>query len=318
MLIRPTRFSEFIGQDSLLVPLKVAVDACKETGEPVTHILCGGAPGLGKSSIAHVIAGEMGTPLYVINAVSFNGVSTLMGFVGRRDSIKNSVILIDEGHRLPVGAEELLCTALEEFAISIPGAVMTNGRVSQIKLKPFTCVLATTHAGRLSPAFRNRFGISIFLDFYKENELSEIVINENPAIEKGVAYEIARRSRGCPRTAISLLHRIEEYSVVNRTSVCDLESSVLVFKSLGITSEGLNQLDIKYLLAILEQFGGGPVGGATLAGAIFEDTSSLEDVIEPFLLVMGYIEKTSRGRVLTSKGIQALVKENITALDITV
>jgi Holliday junction DNA helicase RuvB len=299
--LRPQRFEDFPGQENVKEKLKVFVAAAKQRGEPLDHVLLSGPPGLGKTTLAKIIANDMGAEIKTTSAPAIDKKGDLAAVL---TSLKpNSVLFIDEIHRLSRHVEEYLYTAMEDYYIDIVTGDGLGARSMKFQLAPFTLVGATTRAGLLNPPFRDRFGIVERLQFYDRKALEKILMRSAEIFkvemnEEG-AVEVARRSRGTPRVANRLLKRVRDYAQVKGDGVISKEIAIYALDQLGVDQFGLDLMDRRILSLILERYNGGPVGIDTLAAALSEERDTLEDVYEPFLIQEGFIQKTQRGRVIT-------------------
>lgn len=300
-ILRPTSFDQFPGQDDVKEKLKVFVQAAKGRSEPLDHVLLSGPPGLGKTTLAKIIANDLGVDCKVTSAPALDKKGDLAALL---TSLKPfSVLFIDEIHRLSSVIEEYLYTAMEDFYLDIVTGEGMGARSMKFQLAPFTLVGATTRAGLLNAPFRDRFGISERLNFYDRHALAQILtrsaqILEIPADANGIA-EIARRSRGTPRIANRLLKRVRDYAQVKGKGVITLDIAQYALNQLGVDQLGLDPMDRRILNLIGDKFQGGPVGIETIAAALAEESDTLEEVYEPFLIQEGLIQKTQRGRVIT-------------------
>ena len=300
--IRPQSFSDFAGQDKILENLRVFVKAALLRGEPLDHVLFHGPPGLGKTTLASIVAQELGLTLKVTSGPVIDKPGDLAGLLTNLN--KGDVLFIDEIHRLAPQVEEYLYSAMEDFSIDIMIDKGPSARSIQIALNPFTLVGATTRSGLLTSPLRARFGISCLLEYYSSDVLKSIVkrsasILQCP-IDESAAEEIASRSRGTPRIANALLRRVRDFAQVEGNGTIDLPITQRALGALNIDSCGLDAMDRKILLTIIQKFNGGPVGLNTVATAVGEDPGTIEDVYEPFLIMQGFIKRTPRGREVTS------------------
>lgn len=300
--IRPQSFSDFAGQDKILNNLRVFVKAARLRGEPLDHVLFHGPPGLGKTTLASIVAQELGVTLKVTSGPVIDKPGDLAGLLTNLN--KGDVLFIDEIHRLAPQVEEYLYSAMEDFSIDIMIDKGPSARSIQIALNPFTLVGATTRSGLLTSPLRARFGISCLLEYYSSDVLKSIVkrsasILQCP-IDESAAEEIASRSRGTPRIANALLRRVRDFAQVEGNGTIELPITQRALGALNIDSCGLDAMDRKILLTIIQKFNGGPVGLNTVATAVGEDPGTIEDVYEPFLIMQGFIKRTPRGREVTS------------------
>lgn len=301
--IRPDSFDEYIGQSDVKENIKVFVKAAKLRGTNLDHVLLYGPPGLGKTTLAHIIANELGTNIKTASGPTIEKSGDLAAILSTLEP--NDVLFIDEIHRIPRYIEEILYSAMEDFKLDIIIGGEGQSRSIKIDLPPFTLIGATTRSGDLSAPLRDRFGIMCKLEFYSDEELAEIVKRSarvlDLEIEEDAAHEIAIRSRKTPRIANKLLKRVGDFALVEGNGVITLELVKNALTRLKINESGLDIADVQYLMSIIEKFNGGPVGIESIASSIGEEATTIEDVIEPFLLQEGYVKRTSRGRIITEK-----------------
>lgn len=301
--IRPDSFDEYIGQTDVKENIKVFVKAAKLRGTNLDHVLLYGPPGLGKTTLAHIIANELGTNIKTASGPTIEKSGDLAAILSTLEP--NDVLFIDEIHRIPRYIEEILYSAMEDFKLDIIIGGEGQSRSIKIDLPPFTLIGATTRSGDLSAPLRDRFGIMCKLEFYSDEELAEIVKRSTRVldleIEENAAHEIAIRSRKTPRIANRLLKRVGDFALVEGNGVITLELVKKALTRLKINESGLDIADVQYLMSIIEKFNGGPVGIESIASSIGEEATTIEDVIEPFLLQEGYVKRTSRGRIITEK-----------------
>ena len=306
--IRPETISEYIGQSEVKENIKVFVEAAKIRNEALDHVLLYGPPGLGKTTLAFIIAHELGTHIKTASGPSIEKTGDLAAILSSLEP--GDVLFIDEIHRMPRYIEEVLYPAMEDFSLDIIVGSEGNTRNIKIDLPPFTLVGATTRAGDLSAPLRDRFGIISKLQFYTTDELYEIVKRTsrvlNMKIEDNAAYELARRSRGTPRIANRLFKRVRDFALVKGNGKIDLAITKEALTRLHIDELGLDKTDHDLLLAIINKFNGGPVGIEALSSSIGEEVTTIEDVYEPYLLQTGLLKRTTRGRMVTDKAYEAL------------
>lgn len=306
--IRPQKLEEYVGQKEITENLSIFIKAAKMREESLDHVLLYGPPGLGKTTLAHIIANELGVNLKTASGPSLEKSGDLAAVLSNLEP--GDVLFIDEIHRMPKFIEEILYPAMEDFELDI--VINNDGRSRSIKidLPPFTLVGATTRAGDISSPLRDRFGIVSKLNYYSEEELYQIikrtsrVLNMN--IEDVAAREISKRCRKTPRIANRLFKRVRDFALVKQLEIIDEETTNDALKKLKVDPHGLDAIDTEYLMALITKFNGGPVGVETIATSIGEEVSTIEDVVEPFLLQEGFIKRTPRGRVVTEKSYDHL------------
>ncbi len=304
--LRPPSLEEYIGQESVKANLRVAIDAAKGRRESLDHLLLYGPPGLGKTSLAHIVAHSMGVTIRTTSGPVIERPADLVAILTSLES--NEVLFIDEIHRLSHVVEEILYPAMEDFQVDLLVGQGPAARSMRLGLKRFTLIGATTRAGLLTSPLRDRFGVSFRLDFYNAEELAIIVKRSagilKVKIEESGAVEIARRSRGTPRIANRLLRRVRDFAQVRAEGIISATVADDALKMLEVDARGFDKMDRAILLTIIDKFGGGPVGVETLAAAIGEDRDTIEDVYEPFLIQEGFIARTPRGRIATQRALQ--------------
>jgi Holliday junction DNA helicase RuvB len=299
--LRPLSFEDFTGQGKIIENIKIFVLAAKQRSEPLDHVLLHGPPGLGKTTLSHIIANELESEIKVTSGPVLDKPSDLAGLLTNLD--EGDVLFIDEIHRLNPIVEEYLYSAMEDYKIDIMLDSGPNARTVQISLSPFTLIGATTRSGLLTSPLRARFGINARLEYYDSKLLTRIVQRSsailNTPIDDNAAYEIARRSRGTPRIANNLLRRTRDFAQIKGTGTITKDISEIALRALDVDSHGLDEMDNRILTTIIEKFKGGPVGLTTIATAVSEEAETIEEVYEPFLIQEGYLKRTSRGREAT-------------------
>ena len=299
--LRPLKFADFSGQKAVVENLEVFVEAAKYRGEPLDHTLLHGPPGLGKTTLSNIIANELGVGFKITSGPVLDRPGDLAGILTSLEP--RDVLFIDEIHRLSPVVEEYLYSAMEDYRIDIMIDKGPSARSIQIDLNPFTLIGATTRSGMLTAPMRARFGINMHLEYYEPETLMRILKRSasilNVPISDEAAIEIASRSRGTPRIANALLRRVRDFAQVKGTGRIDTQITRIALTALNIDQYGLDEIDNKILLTIIDKFRGGPVGLSTIATAIGEDTGTIEEVYEPFLIMEGFIKRTPRGRMVT-------------------
>lgn len=308
LTLRPKKLNEFIGQQDLKKNLSVFINAAKSRQEALDHVLFYGPPGLGKTTLSQIIANELGVGVKISSGPVLTKSGDLAAILTNLQ--ENEVLFIDEIHRLPSAVEEILYSAMEDFSIDLIIGEGPAARAVKISLPKFTLVGATTRLGLLTNPLRDRFGIPLKLDFYKYEELIKVIeraaVLYNVNIESQAAFELAKRSRGTPRIAVRLLKRVRDFAEYYNSKKVGVVEIKETLDSLDIDEYGLDKLDRKYLNYIAENYKGGPVGIETIAAGLSEDKDTLEDTIEPYLLQIGFLSRTPRGRVLTEACLKYL------------
>lgn len=309
-VLRPVEFEDFMGQQNVVDNLRIFVEAAKQRNEALDHVLLHGPPGLGKTTLANIIAYDMGVNIKTTSGPVLDKPGDLAGLLTNLEP--NDVLFIDEIHRLSPIVEEYLYSAMEDYRIDIMIDTGPNARSVQINLNPFTLVGATTRSGLLTSPLRARFGINSRLQYYDAKLLTQIVMRSSAilkvAIDEVAAYEIARRSRGTPRIANALLRRTRDFAQIKGNGSIDVEIAQYALNALNVDKNGLDEMDIKILSTIIDKFKGGPVGLTTISTAVGEEAETIEEVYEPFLIQEGYMSRTPRGREATEMAYRHLGK----------
>jgi holliday junction DNA helicase RuvB len=308
LALRPRSLSEFVGQDRVKEQLHLLIDGARNRGEPVDHLLFSGPPGLGKTTLARIVAHEMGAGFQPTSGPALDRPSDLAAILTNLE--EGDVLFVDEIHRMPRAVEEVLYPALEDFSLDVVLGKGPTARSIRLDLPRFTLVGATTRPGRMTLPLRERFGFAPRLDYYPPDDLARIVVRSAGILEvpvdRDAATEIAQRSRGTPRIANRLLRRVRDFAEVRRDGSVTLDVATAGLEVFEVDDRGLDRLDHSILQALIDKFSGGPVGLSTLAAAVGEETDTVEDVVEPYLLQLGFLRRTPRGRVATEHAYRHL------------
>ena len=309
--IRPDNLNEYIGQSEVKENMKIFIEAAKKRNESLDHVLLYGPPGLGKTTMAYIIANELGTNIKTASGPSIEKSGDLAAVLSNLEP--GDVLFIDEIHRMPRFIEEILYPAMEDFTLDIVIGSEGSTRNIKIDLPPFTLVGATTRAGDITSPLRDRFGIINKMQYYTEEELKDIIKRTsrvlNSPIEDDAAEELAKRSRGTPRIANKLFRRVRDFAQVEDKEIIDIETTQKALNRLRIDPKGMDETDKELILTIIDKFSGGPVGVETLATSIGEEVSTIEDMYEPYLIQIGFMKRTSRGRIATKEAYKYFNKE---------
>lgn len=308
--LRPQKLTQYIGQDKVKEVLNIFIESARMRNQPLDHVLLSGPPGLGKTTLANIISNEMGVNIRVTSGPAIERPGDLAAILTNLN--ENDVLFIDEIHRLNKSVEEIMYPALEDYALDIIIGKGPSARSIRLDLPKFTLIGATTRAGMLASPLRDRFGVMCNLDFYNPEDLKKIILRSagiiNIEISDKGAEEIARRSRGTPRIANRLLRRVRDYAIVKSSGVIDNNTADKALKMLEIDEIGLDKLDRRILNTVIEYYKGGPVGLDTLAASIGEEKCTIEDVYEPYLMQIGFLGRTPRGRIVTELGYRHVSK----------
>jgi len=309
--LRPSTMADFVGQSKVKENLAIFIEAASRRGEQLDHVLLYGPPGLGKTTLAHIIASELGVHIRSTSGPVFQSPADLLGILTQLEA--RDVVFIDEIHRLSHIVEEHLYPAMEEFRCELIVDKGPHARHYSLQIEPFTLVGATTRAGMITPPMRSRFGVVARLDFYSPDDLFSIVKRSSGLLDAQIddegAAEIAGRSRGTPRIANRLLRRVRDFAQIKGDGTIDLKMARYALGMLEVDDRGLNEMDRRILSAVIDKFSGGPVGIGSLAVAVSEESDTIEDVYEPFLIQQGLLQRTQRGRIVTEAGYRHLGAE---------